>query len=185
MSDVVLLNPPLVRLNNPVRLMVEAGFIIIAALLPAFVHSMGWNGAVLLPMHWTVLLAGLVFGPLGGFAAGLLSPLVSYAISGLPAAAMLLPMTLETATYGLGSGVFRKLKLNVYVSTFLAMIAGRLVYTFTFLFLGRISTSILAFWQKAFKPGLVSALIMLLALPLLASAMGNILQQRHDTVQKN
>ncbi|MCA1949059.1 MAG: ECF transporter S component [Treponema sp.] len=185
MSDVLLLNPPLVRLNNPVRIMVEAAFVLIAALLPAFVHSMGWNGAVLLPMHWTVLLAGLVFGPLGGFAAGLASPLLSYALSGLPAPAMLLPMTAETAAYGLAAGLFRRLHLNMYLSTFFAMLSGRIVYTFMFLGLGRISGPITGFWQKAFVPGLVSAAIMLLALPLLASLLGNVLQQRHDTVPKN
>ncbi|AEJ18242.1 ECF transporter S component [Gracilinema caldarium] len=178
MSDSIVLNPPLIKLNNPARLAVELGFILVAALLPAFVHTMGWNGAVLLPMHWTVLLAGLVFGPLGGFAAGLLSPLASYSLSGLPALPMLLPMTIETATYGLTAGLFRKVKLNVYISTLLAMLAGRLAYTLVFLGLGRISGSLLAFWQKAFMPGLLSALIMLLGLPLLASGLSSLLKDK-------
>jgi len=104
MSDSLLLNPPLVKLNNPARLAVEFGFIVVAALLPATVHTLGLSGAVLLPMHWTVLLAGLVFGPLGGLIAGLSSPLVSFALSGLPALPMLFPMTLETATYGMTAG---------------------------------------------------------------------------------
>ncbi len=83
------------------------------------------------------------------------------------------------------AGLFRKLKLNGFVSTLLAMVAGRLVYTLVFLGLGRISGPLVAFWQKAFAPGLVSAAIMLIALPLLASLLGNVLQQRHDTVPKN
>jgi len=178
MSDSVVLNPPLVKLNNPARLVTEAAFIAIAALLPAFVHSMGWNGAVLLPMHWTVLLAGLVFGPLGGFAAGLVSPLVSYSLSGLPALPMLLPMTIETAIYGLTAGLFRKFKLNVYLSTLFAMILGRLAYTLVFLSLGRISVPLMSFWQKAFMPGFVSAIIMLIGLPILASGMSQLLKDK-------
>lgn len=173
MSYSLVLNPPLAKLNKPVSLFIETSFVLVAAVLPAFVHTMGWNGAVLLPMHWTVLLAGLVFGPVGGFIAGGASPLISYFLSGLPALPVLFPMTLETITYGTVAGLFRKLKFNLYLSTLLSMLAGRLVYTLVFLFLGRVSGSLLAFWQKAFLPGLVSSLVMLFFLPVLAAVIGN------------
>jgi niacin transporter len=176
MSYSLVLNPPLAKLNKPVSLFIETSFVLIAAVLPAFVHTMGWNGAVLLPMHWTVLLAGLVFGPVGGFIAGGGSPLMSYFLSGLPALPVLFPMTLETITYGTMAGLFRKLKCNLYLSTLFSMLAGRIVYTLVFLALGRISGSLLMFWQKAFLPGLVSSLVMLLGLPLLAVLIVNSLK---------
>lgn len=91
---------------------------------------------------------------------------------------MLLPMTIETATYGLTAGLFRKRALNVYLSTLLAMLAGRLVYTLVFLLLGRVSGPVVLFWQKAFMPGLVSALIMLAGLPIAASGISYLLKDK-------
>jgi len=133
MEYIALLNPPLVRINNPVRVIVTGLLIAVTVVLPALVHTLGLNGAVLLPMHWTVLLCGLVFGPVGGFIAGASSPMISFMLSGLPKLPILLPMTLELAAYGMFAGLFRKFKLDTIVSTLLAMIAGRLVYTLAML----------------------------------------------------
>ncbi len=165
MENIALLNPPLVRINNPARIIVTGLLIAITAVLPALVHTLGLNGAVLLPMHWTVLLCGLVFGPLGGLAAGAFSPIISFMLSGLPKLPILLPMTFELAAYGFFAGIFRKLKLDTIVSTVLAMIAGRLVYTLAMFNAVKAAGSIINFWEKSFAPGLVAALIMLVVLP--------------------
>lgn len=165
MEHIVLLNPPLVRINNPARVIVTGLLIAVTALLPALVHSLGLNGAVLLPMHWTVLLCGLVFGPTGGLLAGALSPLISFMLSGLPKLPMLLPMTLELTAYGVFAGLFRKIKLDTIISTLLAMLAGRIVYTLAMFNAVKAAGSLLNFLKKSFVPGLVSALIMLIVLP--------------------
>lgn len=165
MENIALLNPPLVRINNPARISITGLLIAVTSLLPTVVHALGLNGAVLLPMHWTVLLCGLVFGPFGGLVAGAVSPLMSFMLSGLPKLPLLLPMTFELAAYGFFAGIFRKLKLDTIVSTLFAMIAGRLVYTLAMFNAVKTAGSVINFWQKSFVPGLVAALIMLVVLP--------------------
>ena len=67
-----------------------------AVALPQLVHLLGGSmgvgtalGEMLLPMHLPIILAGLLIGPYAAGIAGLLSPLVSFALTGMPMAAML------------------------------------------------------------------------------------------------
>ena len=46
-------------------------------------------GEAFLPMHLPIILVGLLAGPYAGAIAGLLGPLASFALSGMPGAAML------------------------------------------------------------------------------------------------
>lgn len=83
-------------------------------------------GTAFLPMHIPVLLAGLLAGPWVGFIAGLVSPVLSFAISGMPAVTLLPFMTVELAAYGLAAGLMSKTKLPVTAQLAVAMIGGRL-----------------------------------------------------------
>lgn len=83
-------------------------------------------GGTFLPMHIPVLLAGLFGGPVVGLAAGLLSPVVSYMISGMPAIALLPFMMIEIAGYGLIVGFLAEKEIPTVVKVAAALVAGRL-----------------------------------------------------------
>ncbi|ACC97811.1 hypothetical protein Emin_0249 [Elusimicrobium minutum Pei191] len=103
-----------------------------ALVLPAVCHHLNLQTKVFLPMHWPVLLAGLVYGWRSGLTLGISAPLASFALSGMPPAHILPIMTLELAVYGFAAGAFRQqLKLNFIFSLLGAMILGKAVYILT------------------------------------------------------
>ena len=117
--------------TNVVRETALAGFLIaIGIILPMFTHFIG-QGAVILPMHIPVLLAGFVLNAPFAVIVGIITPILSSVMTGMPPIFPVLPfMLFELATYGLVTSLlYRKLKLNVYVSLIGAMVSGRIVAT--------------------------------------------------------
>ena len=102
--------------------------IALGLILPVLCHMVG-AGSVFLPMHIPVLLCGLLFGWQYGAVCGLIVPLLSSLLTGMPpifptAAAMML----ELCAYGLLTGLFyRKMRWNVYPALICAMLGGRVV----------------------------------------------------------
>lgn len=100
--------------------------------LPIAFHSIGL-GSVLSPMHIPVLLCGIVCGPLYGLACGVVGPVLSSLLSGMPPAMALIWMVPELAIYGLVAGLLmRCLPVKhfygkVYAALAIAMVAGRVV----------------------------------------------------------
>lgn len=100
--------------------------------LPIAFHSVGLGGA-LSPMHIPVLLCGLVCGSGAGFLCGLIGPVLSSLLSGMPPMLMLVRMIPELCVYGLVAGIAMKHlhtgsgPKDVYISLVAAMIAGRIV----------------------------------------------------------
>jgi riboflavin transporter FmnP len=89
-------------------------------------------------MHIPVLLAGFLVGPISGLVVGLLAPVLSHLLTGMPPSYAVPLMTLELPVYGLVAGLaYRRLKLNLYVSLLAAMILGRIVFGLALLILGR------------------------------------------------
>ena len=90
-------------------------------------------GNMLSLMHIPVLLCGLVCGWPYGLVTGLMGPMLSSIITGMPPAAMLPSMMVECATYGLVTGLAmrfvrtRSAVADLYISMVLAMILGRTV----------------------------------------------------------
>ena len=118
-------------MNNhvPVRTLTATGLLLAAGLLLPFVfHSLlgPSGGRMLLPMHYGVLIGGLLLGPVAGAFLGIATPLLSAVLTGMPAAPVLPPMVIELAVYGLVAGlVRRRLRASVLWSLLLAMVAGR------------------------------------------------------------
>ena len=121
------------------KTLVSAGLIALAVILPQLVHAaLGQPGGVQwLPMYLPVLIGGCLLGTKWGLAVGLLSPIVSIAITSLagnamPAAARLPFMMLELTVFAAVSGLFtNKIAQNglwAFPAVISAQLAGRLVF---------------------------------------------------------
>lgn len=92
------------------------------------VSGMGTSlGETFLPMHLPIILVGLLAGPYAGAISGLLGPLFSFALSGMPGAAMLPFIMIELCTYGLSAGLLRSVKLPTIAKAVAVQIIGRTV----------------------------------------------------------
>ena len=94
------------RLRSSLRMLAESGLWLAGAvLLPVALHPLG-AGPVLLPMHLPVLLAAAFTGPLLAGSVGLLAPMLSHVLTGMPP---LVPpvaplMSVELGAYGVVGG---------------------------------------------------------------------------------
>ena len=134
----------------------QLAFIVAAVGLPALMHMTGAPVRWLLPMHWPVLLAGILYGWRGGLLIGALSPASNWLITGFPLPPVLPAMTLELATYGLVAGLLReKLNWNGFSATAGALVAGRLVFIATIWLSAGYQGAFGAYLVAAMTPGLV------------------------------
>lgn len=108
--------------------------IALALILPSAFHLTGLpqTGQIFLPMHIPVLLGGFTLGPVFGLVIGVISPIISSFLTGMPDFARLPFMVAELAGYGLVSGLMysklRGKRLGIYISLIVSMIAGRVIY---------------------------------------------------------
>ena len=127
------------KIRLTVKSLVSAGVIILAVMLPQLVHlAAGPSGGMTwLPMYLPVLLGGCLLGTWWGLGVGILSPLVSFAVtsamgSAMPAAARLPFMTAELAVFAAVSGLFSaKISENgwmAFPAVLLAAVSGRAVF---------------------------------------------------------
>jgi len=165
---------PLVLKYNDIRSYVlTAVFISLSVLVPWVFHQFHLAGPKFLPMHIFVLVAGLIFGWQAGLVVGLLTPLVSYAISGMPVLNILPQVVVELSAYGLIAGILReKFNLRIVWSLLGAMIGGRIALLLGILIisfiagesyspLGLETSPFLAFWSiiKLGLPGIIVQLV--------------------------
>ncbi len=163
--------------TNARQLVMAALCAALGVVLPVALHSIPNAGSILLPMHIPVLLCGLVCGPVYGLGCGVLTPLLSSLITGMPPAAVLPSMLCELAAYGLAAGLLTKIVhtsrrvLSLYVQLLGAMLLGRVVYgVMNALVFSAGSYSFSAFVTAAFVtalPGIVIQLVLLPAVVLL------------------
>lgn len=114
-------------------MVLSAFFIALGILLPFITGQIPAIGSRLLPMHIPVLLAGFICGGPAGALVGLVTPLLRSLLFGFPPIfPTALAMAFELAAYGFVSGqVYRllpKKPINIYLSLFAALIAGRIVW---------------------------------------------------------
>lgn len=142
--------------NNIKDMVLAAVFLALGMILPLFTSQIKEIGDTLLPMHFAVLLCGLVCGWKYGLAVGFALPFLRSVIFGMPP---LYPnaiwMSLEIATYGLVSGlVYSRLPGNkirsIYISLICGMITGRIVW-------GLAKTVLLGLADKPFTFGMFVA----------------------------
>jgi hypothetical protein len=141
----------------------------LAVVLPYIAHTAGAPVRYLLPMHWVVILAGLVYGWRSGAITGLLAPIVSFLVSGMPLPHIIAPMTIELFIYGFTAGLLREtFKLNAFASAAIALVSGRILFVIAVLLLGSVPGTITAYIQAAMLPGLAAGLAQIIILPFIA-----------------
>lgn len=161
------------------RLLLAAMFLALGILLPMLIGHIIPMGYILLPMHIPVLLCGFICGGPWGLAVGVVTPLLSSAITGMPPMyPTALAIALELGAYGLLAGVFYralpKKNLFLYAALLLAMVGGRIVWgVATYALLGFDST---AFTWQAFVSGAVISVwpgivIQIVLIPILMMAL--------------
>ena len=96
------------QLSATKKLVFCAICVALCVVLPMAFHALG-SGTVFLPMHVPVLLCGLVCTWPYGVVCGLLGPLLSSVLTGMPAAAVLPSMMAELAVYGLVTALVMRL----------------------------------------------------------------------------
>ncbi len=138
--------------------------------LPTVSHLLGLPVRILLPMHWTVLLAGLVYGWRGGLLVGLLTPLVSFLISGYPKPLILPSMILELTTYGILTGLLTEFKkYNKFISILIALVVGRVIFIISVIILNSYQGEFLVYFKEALLPGIFAGVLQIILLPFIAN----------------
>ena len=145
--------------------------------LPIAFHSIPNGGNILLPMHIPVLLCGWVCGWPFGLACGILGPLLSAVITGMPPAPVLPGMLVECAVYGcamgLGSGFLKtgKLTRDLYISLGAAMVLGRALSGFAKAWILTPGISPFAWVTTSLVTGIPGICLQLVLLPLAVGAL--------------
>ena len=165
-------------MTNTKRLILAGLCVALGIVLPIAFHSVANAGSIFLPMHIPVLLCGLICGWPYGLACGVLAPLLSSLITGMPPIAFLPSMLCELAVYGFVSGLLMryvktgKLLADLYLSLVGAMLLGRLVLGLLNAVLFRAGEYSIALWTtSAFVTALPGIVIQLAVIPVLVFAL--------------
>ena len=166
--------------KNMKKLTLSAMFLALGQVLPFITGQIPQIGVMLSPMHFPVLICGMVCGPQYGALVGFICPLLRSVLFGMP---RMFPnavgMAFELCTYGFVSGLMlarfkEKDTKAIYISLITAMIAGRIVWGIAqFIMLGMTGG---AFTFQAFLagallnaiPGIIAQLILI---PILVRAL--------------
>lgn len=159
------------------KLVYTAVFLALGILFPMLFHLLGLPGQVLLPMHVPIFLGALTLGPISGFIVGILTPILSSLLTGMPPMIPMVPiMVFELAAYGFFAGfLYEKYPKNVFIPLIAAMIIGRIVAGITawsvFNIFNMDEINILAYISSSFVKGLPGIIMSLVLVPLLYKRM--------------
>ena len=116
--------------TNHTKEIVIAGILLaIGFIIPNAFHGVGIPGNIFLPMHISVFLGGLLLSPYLALVLGMITPILSSLITGMPPLfPMAIIMVFELGAYGFISSIlYRKMKMPSIVSLIISMIGGRIV----------------------------------------------------------
>ena len=165
------------NLSSIKRLTLTALCIALCVVVPMAFHVIPNAGAVMLPMHIPVLLCGLVCGWQYGLLCGVLGPLVSSVMTGMPPAAMLPGMMVECGMYGCVGGLLMErirtgsLYADLYICLPAAMLAGRVISGVVKALILTPGLSFTAWATASFVTALPGISIQLILLPTLIVAL--------------
>ncbi len=141
-------------------------------ILPMIFHLFGLTGQIALPMHIPVLIGGFFLSPSLALCLGIITPLVSSVLTGMP---VLFPMAVimmfELGTYAFSASVLTsKIKLPAVTSLILAMIVGRTAAGLTVALLVQlfgVKMNPILYIKGAVLTGIPGIIIQLIFIPLL------------------
>lgn len=165
--------------TNTKRLVLAAMFMAIGLVLPFITGQIPEIGKMLCPMHFPIMLCGIVCGWQYGLAVGFITPLLRSVLFAMP---VMVPngisMAFELATYGVVIAlIYRVLPKKVwalYVSLLVSMISGRIVWGLTrFVIAGVISKpfTFAAFLSGAITTAIPGIILQLILIPSLVIAI--------------
>lgn len=166
------------------KMTIGAMLIAISVLLPMFCHYLpiAQAGTVLLPMHLPTFIGGMILGPTYGMILGVLSPIVSCLVTGMPSSSFVLFMVAELAMYGLVSGLMYQYlnlythKYGMYISLISAMLLGRLAYAlmlFTASLILQVELGGFTSVMASLLMGMPGIVIQLILVPLVVKSLEN------------
>ena len=165
------------KISNIKRMTLSALCVALCVVLPIAFHVIPNAGAVLLPMHIPVLLCGLVCGWQYGLLCGILGPLVSSVLTGMPPAAILPGMMVECGMYGCVGGMMMErvrtgsLYGDLYICLPVAMLAGRVISGIVKALILTPGLSFTAWATASFVTALPGISVQLIMLPTLVVAL--------------
>ena len=157
--------------NSVKNMTLTAVCVALCVVLPIAFHSIPDAGSVFLPMHIPVLICGMICGWPYGLICGLMGPLLSSGLTGMPPVAILPAMMVECATYGMVSGIMLKLVhtkntyADLYIALVVAMLAGRVLSGIAKALIFMPNISMTAWIMASFVTALPGILIQLVFLP--------------------
>lgn len=140
-------------------------------LIGAAIHKGTAVGEIFLPMHLPIILCGIFAGPYAAAIAGVLGPVASFLMTGMPKSAMLPFMMIELAAYGFASGMLSKTRLPIIVNVLFTQIIGRavraaaIVFAFYVLGMTAINPSIIL---SSIAMGIAGIVLQLVIIPIIA-----------------
>ena len=167
----------LMKLSRIKNLTIAALCVALCVVLPMAFHMIPNAGSVMLPMHIPVLLCGLVCGWQYGLLCGLLGPMVSSILTGMPPAAVLPGMMVECGVYGLIGGLMMTwvrtggLYRDLYICLPVAMLAGRVISGIVKALILTPGLSFTAWVTASFVTAFPGIMIQLIFLPTLIVAL--------------
>ena len=179
------------KVKLTVKWLVSFGLIVLAVLLPQLVHlTLGQAGGVRwLPIYLPVLLAGCLLGVRWGMGVGVLSPVVSFALTSLwgdpmPAAARLPFMMAELCVFAAVSGIFSKQIAKNGWMAFPAVLLGAVAGRAFFLLLAVLFQSVAPFTVEIvlsqIETGLSGLVLQAAMVPLLVMGLRALIQRERE-----
>ena len=154
------------KITRTKEIIFSAVFTALAVYAPMLVHYFGGvdAGRKFLPMPFFVLLAGLALGWRAGLVTGLVSPIISFLLSGMPVIGVLPIIIIQLCAYGFFAGLLKK-KYNTFISLAGAIILGFALVGLAVLFFSKMNVA--AYILSAVRDGWIGILFQLAALPII------------------
>lgn len=153
-----------IKITKTKEIIFSVTFTALAVYAPVLVHYFAGvdGGRMFLPMPFFVLLAGLMLGWRAGLATALMSPAVSYLISGMPMMNILPFITIQLIAYGVVAGIAKE-KYNAVVSVAVAIAAGWLIIGIALFLFSKMNAMI--YITQGIKIGFAGIALQLLVVP--------------------
>ncbi|MFQ7472659.1 MAG: hypothetical protein ACLULK_07565 [Anaerovoracaceae bacterium] len=157
--------------------------VVAAVVLPQIFHGIGIvsgtgaaMGAAFLPMYLPVMMVGFLAGPYAGAVSGIAAPLISFAVTGMPAAAVLPMIAVEVTACGLFAGLSRSVNMPLILKVLAVQVVGkvfRLGAVFAMIYIaGSQMPAFSSVWMSA-KQGLPGIILQLAIIPLVVFYVNN------------